>query len=225
MNQAQKTEPMIPSPIQELPWQKLGMDLFEWKKLAYLIIMDYYSRFIEIAELDKTTAEAVIQRCKKIFSRSSILEVVVTNNRSQFNSNTFRTFLQEYQFHRITGSLYYLGSNGEAAQGVKTVNTLLKKGDEPYLVLLAHRSTPLSNGYSPAKLLMNRKLRTNVLGSRKARKPHVPNRKLLVEREEELRWKQKETFDRRHRAQYLPPALPGDLVWISDKREQGTVRD
>ena len=70
-------------------------------------------------------------------------------------------------------------------------------------MLLAYRSAPLSNGYSPAELLMNRKLRKNVPSSREARKPQVLDRKLLVEREEE-------------------PALPGDLVWIPDRREQGT---
>ena len=40
---AQKTEPMIPSTFPELLWQKVGMDLFKWQKLAYLIIVDYYS--------------------------------------------------------------------------------------------------------------------------------------------------------------------------------------
>ena len=39
------------------------MDLFEWKKLTYFIIVDYYSRSIKITQLDRTTAEAVIQRC------------------------------------------------------------------------------------------------------------------------------------------------------------------
>ena len=39
--------------------------------------MDYYSRFIEIAQLDKTTAEAVmILCCKNIFSRHGISEEV-----------------------------------------------------------------------------------------------------------------------------------------------------
>ena len=75
------------------------------------------------------------------------------------------------------------------------MKALLKKGDEQYLALLAYRSTPLSNGYLPAELLMNRKLRTNVPSSREARKPHVPDRKLVVEREEERRWKQKVNFD------------------------------
>ena len=92
MNQAQKTEPMIPSTFPELPWQKVGMDLFEWQKLAYLIIMDYYSRFIEIAKLDRATADAVIQCCKSIFLKHGILKEVVTDNGSQFDSNAFRRF-------------------------------------------------------------------------------------------------------------------------------------
>ena len=55
---AQKTEPMIPFTFPELPWQEVGMDLFEQKKPAYLIIVDCYYRFIKIAQLDRTTAEA-----------------------------------------------------------------------------------------------------------------------------------------------------------------------
>ena len=65
----------------------------------------------------------------------------------------------------------------------------LKKGDEPYVVLLTYRSTLLSNGYSPTELLMNRKRRTNVPSSGQAQKHHVPDRKLVVEREEEQRRK------------------------------------
>ena len=52
------------------------MDVFEWQKLVYLIIVDYYSRFIDIANVDRTTAEAVIQHCKNIFSRHGIPEDV-----------------------------------------------------------------------------------------------------------------------------------------------------
>ena len=70
---------------------------------------------------------------------------------------------------------------------------------------------------------MNRKLRTNVLSSREAWKPQVPDRKLVVEREEEQIRKQKGNFDRHHRALDLSLAYPGNLVWISDRKEQGTV--
>ena len=75
------------------------------------------------------------------------------------------------------------------------MKALLKKGDEPHLTLLVYRSTPLSNGYSSAELLMNRELRTNVPSSKEARKAHVPDRKLMVERKEEQRRKQKVDFD------------------------------
>ena len=69
------------------------------------------------------------------------------------------------------------------------------KGDEPHLLLLAYRSTPLSNRYLPAELLMNKKLRMNVPSSSEARKYQVPDRKFVVEREEEQRRKQKVNLD------------------------------
>ena len=72
---------------------------------------------------------------------------------------------------------------------------------------------------------MNTKLRTNVPSSREARKPAIPDRELLITREEELRWIQKNNFDRRHKARDLLPVVQGDLVWIPDRSERGTVRD
>ena len=184
----EKTEPMKPSIFPELSWQKVGMDLFEWQKLVCLKIVDYYSRFIGIAQLDRTTAEAAIQCCKNIFLRHGIPEEIVMDNGSQFDSYAFHMFSKEYiyQFHHVTSSPYYPRSN---EREIKIVKALLKKGDKPYLALLAYRSTQLSNGYLPAELLMNRKLRTNVPSSREAWKLHVLDRKLVVEREEEQRQK------------------------------------
>ena len=49
---SQRAEPLRPTPLPSLPWQKVGTDLFEWKTLVYLLIIDYYSRWIEVAKLD-----------------------------------------------------------------------------------------------------------------------------------------------------------------------------
>ena len=95
------------------------MDLFEWQKLAYIIIVDYYSRFIKIAQMDRTSAEAVIQSCKNILSRHGIPEKVATDNGLQFDSNAVHRFSKEYQFHHIISSPYYPSSNGEAERGGK----------------------------------------------------------------------------------------------------------
>ena len=60
------------------------MDLSKWKKLVYLIIINHYSRFLEIAMLDRAKTDAVIQHCKNIFSRHGIPKEVVMDNGSQF---------------------------------------------------------------------------------------------------------------------------------------------
>ena len=56
-NQLQRAEPLMPTQLPELPWQKVGTDLFHWKSNQYLLIVDYYSRYIEISKLSRTTAE------------------------------------------------------------------------------------------------------------------------------------------------------------------------
>jgi len=53
---AQHAEPLMPSPLPEHPWQKIATDLFEWRKVDYLLVVDCYSRYIEVAKLTSTTA-------------------------------------------------------------------------------------------------------------------------------------------------------------------------
>ena len=210
-SQIQRAEPMIPSEFPELPWQKVGMDLFEWKKISYLLIVDYYSRYIEIAKLTNVTAEEVIRHTKSIFTRHGIPEVVFSDNSPQFGADVFTNFAQHYQFKHITSSPYYPRSNGCAEHAVGTVKNLLKKEDDPYLALLAYRVTPLSNGYSPSELLMNRRLRSTVPTTRESQKPVIPDKQLLIGKEEEAKQKQKEDYDRRRE---LPTLLPGDTCSV-----------
>ena len=42
------SEPMIPSAVPARPWQVLGTDLFSLNGRKYLLVVDYFSRFIEI---------------------------------------------------------------------------------------------------------------------------------------------------------------------------------
>ena len=54
------------------------------------------------------------------------------------------SFAFSYRFHHVTSSPRYPQSNGQAERTVQTVKRLMMKAENPYLVLLMYRSTPLS---------------------------------------------------------------------------------
>lgn len=58
--QRQRAQPLTPTPLPQLPWQKVTSDLFEWRQKTYLLIVDYYSRYVEIARLNNLTAEEIV---------------------------------------------------------------------------------------------------------------------------------------------------------------------
>ena len=47
----QPAEPLIPSEFPSLPWKTVAIDLLNWKGFTYLLVVDYFSRFMEIAHL------------------------------------------------------------------------------------------------------------------------------------------------------------------------------
>ena len=219
--QMQRSEPLIPTSLPELPWQKVATDLLEWRKETYLLIVDYYSRFIEIARLSRTTAEEVILHTKSIFARHGVPEVVISDNGPQYSSEAFARFAHQFEFEHITSSPLYPQSNGEAERAVKTVKGLLKKEGDPYLALLSYRATPLQNGLSPSELLMSRKLRTTVPVTRELLRPKVPDPESLREREEKLKTRQQSNFDHHHGVRELSPL---EMLWCGCDAEWQTMK-
>jgi len=86
------------------------------------------------------------------------------------------------------------------------------------MALLSYRATPLSNGFSPAELLMRRTLRTTL--------PALPNQ--LYPKWEYLenfkrsdlliKQRQKHDYDKRYCVRNLPPLAPETYVWINADR-------
>ena len=96
--QQQRQQPLIPSSLPELPWQKVATDLYEWKQSMYLLVVDYFSCYIEISRLNRPTAEEVITHTKSIFARHGIPETVISENGPQFSSDAYRQFAEDFQF-------------------------------------------------------------------------------------------------------------------------------
>ncbi|GAB1609879.1 uncharacterized protein LOC115227445, partial [Argonauta hians] len=196
--------------------------LFEIKNQKYLIIVDYYSRWIEIAYMQTTTSASIVNHCKSIFARHGIPEVVISDNGPQFIAKEFLEFSHYFGFTHITSSPHFPQGNGEAERAVQTIKNLLKKASDPYIALLNYRSTPLQHGQSPAELLMNRKLRSRIPALTQN------NRKLTGDEEfkkadSQLKIKQKENFDKRHRARERAPIMEGQAVWLKTPKTSPAI--
>jgi len=217
-------EQMITPGLPDFLWQKVASDLFEWKGKTYLLLVDYYSRYIEVSLLSSTISQSIIAHLKAIFSRHGIPEKMVTDNGPQYASNDCANFAKDYSFVHVTSSPRYAQSNGEAERAVQTVKRLFNKSTDLHLALLAYRATPLQQGYSPAQLLMSRNLRTTVPVLPCRMKPVVVDSSHLRTRDGELKQKQKEHYDSRHRVQDLPVLEKGDEVYIPQMKTSGTVQ-
>ena len=57
-------EPLIPTPIPACPWQRIAVDLMEFKKVQYLVVVDYFSRYIELSKLESTLSASIINHLK-----------------------------------------------------------------------------------------------------------------------------------------------------------------
>ena len=75
----------------------------------------------------------------------------------------------------------------------------------------------MNNGYTPAELLMGRKLRSILPSAPEKLTPKWPEtEQALRETELEYKHKQAEKYNRRHRASVIPELKPGDKVWVTD---------
>ena len=89
------------------------MDYFKFDGKKFLLLIDYFSKFMYVEEMRTSTANATINKLKKIFSIEGSPEVLISDN-AVFNSAEFQKFSQEWNFEHITSSPNYPQSNGQA---------------------------------------------------------------------------------------------------------------
>ena len=197
-NQAyQQKELLIFHEIPTEPWFKVGMDLFSFCNKSYLVIVDYYSNYIEVCNLyHQTKSPDVISHVKAIFARFGIPRVVISDN-----GTDFKNFAKSWDFEHKTSSPDYPKANGMAESAVKAVKRIFKKAykmnEDPYLALLAFRSAPSTNDIlSPAQKLFQRVLCTPLPDFRSLVSHKDPQVQLPAKFDQKLRRKKKEYHDR-----------------------------
>ena len=218
--QTNRPEPLVPTPTPDYPWQKVASDLFEYEKRNYLLMVDYYSRFIEVIELTKITSSEIIAEMKRIFSRNGIPECLISDNGRQYVSEEFKVFTNNWGISHVTSSPGHPSANGLAERTVRTVKELWKPSNDFYSAILAYHSTPLACGYSPAELFFSRIIRSHVPSIQKRLSPEQPN---FRARDEKNKVTMMLNFDKKASSSPLSILPAGQEVWVKDRAQEGTV--
>ena len=214
----QQKEPLNAHPIPSLPWNKVGTDLFEHEGDNYLILVDYFSNFIEVVPLRQDTkSETVIKHIKMNIARYGIMETLISDNGPQYSSAQFADFTKSYGINHVTSSPIYPQSNGLAEKSVQTVKNLITKckatGDDIYLALLDLRNTPRDDVTgSPMQRLQGRRAQTRLPIAESQLIPKQMKPAEIHDKMMEYRKKQKIYYDRS--AKPLKPIQTSDSIRV-----------
>ena len=220
---AVKHQPREESILPSGPWTEVATDLFSYKGEIYLLVVDYYTRWIETRLLSTQTAKAVIMSLQDIFSIFGVPKTVRSDNGPCYSATIFSQFAEEWGFSHVTSSPRYPQSNGMAERAVGTVKRLWGRSVNQCLAMLAYRTTPLSSGFSPGDLMFGRNIRSD-MGIQGV--PNSVDYDLFVQKENELRDLDHEKWDRKYRVHELPMLTEGERVWVkapSDPGREGVV--
>ncbi|XP_020616125.1 uncharacterized protein K02A2.6-like [Orbicella faveolata] len=164
-----KPEPVMSSSLPDGPWQEISVDVLEISSSEHLlVVVDYYSRWLEAILLKKTDVQLVIKSMGAIFRTHGLPEALRSDNGPPFASKEFEGFLEYLGISHKKGVPYWPQSNGEVERGNEAILKIeriarfegkdWRKALENFL--FQYRVTPHTvTGVSPAELLMRRKLR------------------------------------------------------------------
>lgn len=157
------------------PWERIHIDYAELDKQHYLVVMDSFSKWIEVLPTKTTTAARTIELLRNLFASYGVPSEVVSDNGPQFISADFGNFLRMNGVKHIRTPPYHPASNGAAERAVQTFKRAWKKDaaagntltetEHQRLArfLLNYRSTPHTiTERTPAELFLKRPLRTRL---------------------------------------------------------------
>ena len=204
---------MLQERVPQGPWEIVASDL---NGADYLLVVDYYSKFIEFGRLSDTLSKTIITHTKSIFARHGIPQRVRTNNGPQFISQEHKLFSDKWGFDHITISPLHPQANGLAERSVQIIKQMLKKslatGQDIYLNLLELRNTMIGELGSPAQLLMSRRLQTSLPVKSTQLEPKVINPEHVKSVLEKNSQQQKKYYDKGSKS--LAPLQIGDTVYV-----------
>lgn len=168
-------EPMRRSQLPSAPWQTIALDFLgplpEGQHL--LVVIDCYSRFMEVVEMEGTTVKGVIREISIMFSRYGMPTALKADNAPQLSSacTEFREFCVSNGIKLLNTIPYWPQSNGEVERQNRSILKRLRIAQElgqdwraelrRYL-LIYHSTKHPSTGKSPGELMFGRHIKSKL---------------------------------------------------------------
>ena len=214
------------------PWHTLGSDLFYFQRIDFLVVVDYFSKYLIVRKIPSSTSSAVIKELGMIFSEFGNPLVFRSDNGPCYSSQEFKFFMQNWLVEHRTSSPHYPQSNGLAESMVKVSKNLIEKAlkqDLPWnRLLLDYRCTPISGEIpSPAEILFGRKFRSSIsILPSQVLNDRISRQRELIAKKEGKFYASTQDFQDRIKAL---PFEAGQNVWLqnSDSRkfEEAVIRE
>ena len=155
-----KSQPItgITQELPPFPWYTLATDIFYWKRMDFLIVVDVFSKYFLVRKLANSTSAAVCAEIATIFTEFGLPHIIRSDNGACYNSKEFQQLLQCYNITHHTSSPHHPRSNGFVERMVGVAKKLMDKaGSEgkPWISgLYEYRVTPQSDSIaSPLQLI------------------------------------------------------------------------
>ena len=163
-----RAAPLQPVPLPNAAWEKLAMDVVGPFHSAppdcrfAITLVDYYSKWSEVAFTSDVTSATVIAFLSAVFSHEGNPLELVTDNGPSFVSAEFEVFLAARDITYCRSSIYYPQSNGEVERWNRVLKDCLQTADiegwpwKPFATdfLLTYRAAlHAPTRVSPAELL------------------------------------------------------------------------
>ncbi|XP_049279570.1 uncharacterized protein K02A2.6-like [Anopheles funestus] len=159
-------EPMQRKEMPARPWQELAMDFFTAKECGtFLVVVDYFSRFLTVTEMNSTSAAKTINCLEIIFRHHTYPETIRSDNGPPFASEEFSDYCRSRNIRLVRTIPYWPQMNGlveRQNQGIlrtlriaKALKQDWRKALEEYVY--AYNTAPHSvTNKSPMELLTGR---------------------------------------------------------------------
>ncbi|XP_035901959.1 uncharacterized protein K02A2.6 isoform X2 [Anopheles stephensi] len=163
-------EPMIRRELPSAPWQHVAIDFLGPLPSGHslLVVVDYFSRYIEVEIMKKIDSTETIKRLNPILARFGLPLSITADNGPQFSSDEFKVYCSTNNINLISTTPYWPQQNGEVERQNRS---LLKRlmisqsmntdwEEELNKYLLMYRSSPHSTTKrTPSEMLLSYNIR------------------------------------------------------------------